>query len=156
MQMVDPRQPRFGQAVTGVALLVGFVLAWPPIVPILAAVLGAASLGGGRANLYAHLFRPLKKALRLGPPHELEEAWPPRFANSMGFLFLAAATAFLAAGLPAVAWTLAVIVSALALLAAATGLCLGCEIYVVGRRLVTRGRVPGKIVRPTDRAGAGA
>jgi hypothetical protein len=38
-------------------------------------------------------------------------------------------------------------VAALALLAAVTGLCVGCELYVVGRRLLTRGRAPGHIVR---------
>jgi hypothetical protein len=138
MQMVDPRQPRFGQAITGIALLLGFVMAWPPVVPIIAAVLGAASLAGGRANLYAYGFRLARRAFRLDPPQELEEAGPPRFANTVGFLFLATATAFLAAGLHVAAWTLSLIVSALALLAAATALCLGCEIYVVARRMASR------------------
>jgi Domain of unknown function (DUF4395) len=45
-----------------------------------------------------------------------------------------------------VAWGLALMVSALALLAAVTGLCVACELYVMGRRVVTRGRVPEKRV----------
>ena len=36
----------------------------------------------------------------------------------------------------------ALLVSALALLAAVTGLCVGCELYVVARRFMTRGRIP--------------
>lgn len=44
------------------------------------------------------------------------------------------------------AWGLALLVSALALLAAATGLCVGCELYVLARRVITRGRVAEKQV----------
>jgi uncharacterized protein DUF4395 len=154
--MVDPRQPRFGQALTGAVLAVAFVLDWPPALPILTAVLGAASLIGPRANVYAYLWRALARVAHFRPPSELEEAAPPRFANGVGFAFLAVATAArYAFEAPAVAWTLALVVSALALLAAATGLCVGCELYVVARRVATRGRIPGRRVAPAaDRAGA--
>jgi hypothetical protein len=90
--MVDPRQPRFGQAVTGTALALAFLLGWTPALPVLALILGAASLLGPRANLYAHLWRGLARGLRLGPPAELEEAAPPRFANTVGSVFLAGAS----------------------------------------------------------------
>ena len=147
-KMVDPRQPRFGQAVTGLALLGGFLADWPPVIPAVAILLAGASLGGPSWNLYAHAFRGLRRLVRLGPPSELEEAAPPRFANTMGFAFTAAASALLALDLHAAAWTLALIVSALALLAAATGLCVGCELYVASRRLLTRGRVAERITAP--------
>jgi hypothetical protein len=158
-RMVDARQPRFGQAVTGIALLVGYLLDWPLVIPLLAVVLAGASLLGPRANLYAHLFRWIKPLARLGPPRELEEAAPPRFANTLGFLFLtAAAIAYFAFQPPVMggwlAWGLGLIVSALALLAAATGLCVGCEFYVLARRLLTGGRVAGKrVVAPGAEAG---
>ena len=147
-KMVDPRQPRFGQAVTGLTLLGGFLADWPPVIPAVAVLLAGASLGGPAWNLYAHAFRGLGRLVRLGPPAELEEAAPPRFANTVGFAFTAAASVVLAFDVPAAAWTLAVIVSALALLAAATGLCVGCELYVASRRLLTRGRVPERITAP--------
>ena len=154
--MVDPRQPRFGQAVTGVILLAGYLLDWPVVIPILAVVLAGASLLGPRANVYAYLYREASRLLRLGPPRELEEAAPPRFANTLGFLFLTVATvAYFAFDPPLaggwVAWGLGLLVSALALLAATTGLCVGCEFYVIARRVATRGRVPEKRVA---RAGA--
>jgi hypothetical protein len=76
----------------------------------------------------------------LEPPAELEEAAPPRFANTLGFLFLAAASVLLLAGVPPVAWGLALLVSGLALLAAVTGLCVGCELYVIARRTLARDR----------------
>ena len=156
--MVDPRQPRFGQAVTGTALALAFVLGWTPALPVLALILGAASLLGPRANLYGYLWRGLLRGLRLGPPEELEEAAPPRFANTVGFIFLAGASAAsYAFGSETVAWTLALVVSGLALLAAVTGLCVGCELYVLVRRVRTRGRIRGKRVVPgPSRIEAGA
>jgi uncharacterized protein DUF4395 len=154
--MVDPRQPRFGQALTGALLAMAFVLDWSPALPILAAVLGAASLIGPKANLYAYLWKGVARALRPSPPAELEEAAPPRFANAVGFAFLAAATvARYGFEAPAVAWTLALVVSGLALLAAVTGLCVGCELYVLVRRIATRGRISGRRVVPvSDRTAA--
>ena len=142
--MIDPRQPRFGQAITGLAALVAFVLGVPLVLPILAVVLGAASILGPRFNLYAYGFRAFKQLARLGPPRELEEAAPPRFANTLGFVFLTAASALRYwTDLHALAWGLALLVSALALLAAITGLCVGCEMYVIGRRLLGRSQRAG-------------
>lgn len=155
--MVDTRQPRFGQAITGVVLATAFLFRWPPALPVLAVILGFGSLLGPAANLYAYLFRGAKRAFRLGAPRELEEAAPPRFANTLGFLFLTAATvAHYAFGADILAWALALMVSGLALLAATTGLCVGCEAYVVARRLATGGRVRAKRVVPGAGAGVEA
>lgn len=153
--MVDPRQPRLGQGLTGVLLLAGYLLDQPLFLPVLAMILALASLGGPALNPYAWIFRGIRSAGWLAAPRELEEAAPPRFSNTLGFAFLTVAT--LAHYLPedpirTVSWGLGLMVSALALLAAATGLCLGCELYVVVRRLATRGRVPGRITRPARAA----
>ncbi|HEX2030872.1 MAG TPA: DUF4395 domain-containing protein [Actinomycetota bacterium] len=158
--MVDPRQPRFGQAITGLLLGVAYFLDWPAVIPVLAAILAGASLLGPRANLYAYLFRAVKRAARLGPPSELEEAAPPRFANTVGFGFLTVASvAYFAFSPPLLggwlAWGLALVVSVLALLAATTGLCVGCELYVAARRVATRGRVAGKRVAPPSTVASG-
>lgn len=153
--MIDPRQPRLGQGITGVALLVGFLLDQPLVLPVLAVILAAASLGGPAINPYALLFRGVRSAGWLGPPRELEEAAPPRFSNTLGFVFLTVAS--VAYYLPSepvtwLAWGLGLLVSALALLAATTGLCVGCELYVFVRRLATRGRIPSRITRPSPAA----
>ena len=151
--MVDPRQPRLGQAITGIVALTGFLLDVPLVLPVLATILGAASVLGPAANPYVWLFRGLRRAGVVGPPRELEEAAPPRFANGIGFVVLsAAAVAWYAFELPWLAWGLALLVSALALLAALTGLCVGCELYVWGRRIATRGRVRARRVRTVERA----
>lgn len=150
--MIDPRQPRLGQGITGAALLIGFLLDQPLVLPVLGAILAAASLGGPAINPYALPFRAVRSAGWLGPPRELEEAAPPRFSNTLGFAFLTIAS--LAYYIPdppltGLAWGLGLLVSALALLAATTGLCVGCELYVFVRRLATRGRVSSRITRPS-------
>ncbi len=126
---IDPRGPRFNQAMIAALLPLGFVLDWEPLVPATAVVLGLGAALGPRFGpflaLYAHIIRP-----RLGPPAELEDPRPPRFAATLGTVVLAAATvAFLANG-ELVGWVLALVVAFLAGLAASTGICVGCEIYL--------------------------
>jgi peptidoglycan/LPS O-acetylase OafA/YrhL len=144
--LIDARQPRLGQGITGTLLVFNFVLGLEPvIIPVLAVVMGFASLLGPKFNLYAYLFKALRS--RFGPPKELEEPWPPRFANLLGFVFLTCATiAYYAFDSSVVAWGLGLLVAALALLAAITGLCVGCEFFVIGRRIATKGRVASKLV----------
>jgi hypothetical protein len=113
-----------------IALLAGFTFDAPVVAPIFAVVLliGAA-LGpryGPFLRIYAEMIRP-----RLAPPADLEDPRPPRFAAAVGVAFLAGATLAFAAGSPGLGWALALIVAALAGLAATTGLCVGCEIYVL-------------------------
>jgi hypothetical protein len=127
---IDPRGPRFNQAVLTVALLGAFLLDARLVVPIFAVVLLLGAAFGPRygpfLRLYAEVIRP-----RLAPPADLEDPRPPRFAAAVGVVFLTAATVAFAAGASALGWGLALIVAALAGLAAVTGICVGCEIYVL-------------------------
>lgn len=134
---IDPRGPRLNQAVLAVGLAVAFVVDLRWLVPVFAAVLFLGAAFGPRygpvLRLYAELIRP-----RLGPPAELEDPRPPRFAAGVGVVFLLAATGAFLLGAPAFGWALALVVAALAALAALTGICVGCELYLaVARR---RGR----------------
>jgi len=130
---IDPRGPRFNQAVIASLLLVAFVADWAPMVPALGAVLLAGAALGPRFGpflaFYAKAIRP-----RLSPPAELEDPRPPRFAAAVGAVVLAASTVAFATGAGATAWALALLVAVLAGLAATTGICVGCEIYLVGAR----------------------
>ena len=135
---IDPRGPRFNQAMVTLLLLVGFVLDAPVLVPAVAVVLLAGSALGPRwgpfLRLYSEVIRP-----RLGPPAELEDPRPPRFAAAVGVLFLAASTVAFVAGSSVVGWALALVVAFLAGLAASTGICVGCEIWLfLARRRGTR------------------
>lgn len=134
---IDPRGPRTNQAVLAVALLAGFLVDWRPVVPIFAVVLLLGAAFGPRygpvLRFYADVVKP-----RLGPPAELEDPRPPRFAAAVGVAFLLAASLTFLAGAPGLAWSLALVVAALAGLAAVTGICVGCEVYLWLARL--RGR----------------
>ena len=127
---IDPRGPRFNQAVLATALLAGFLVDWRPVVPLFALVLLlGAGLGpryGPFLALYAKVIRP-----RLSPPKELEDPRPPRFAAAVGVVFLTAGSLAFAAGHAGLGWGLALIVAALAALSAVTGICVGCEIYLL-------------------------
>ncbi|MBW3582640.1 MAG: DUF4395 domain-containing protein [Euryarchaeota archaeon] len=137
---IDPRVPRFNQGVTALLLVVAFVADLPLLVPVVGVVLGAGAFFGPKANLWGQLFtKGVRPLFRLGAPKKLKDPAPPRFAMTLGFVFLAAATAALyllsgALGLW-LGWGLALAVAALAGLAAATDICVGCEVYVLLLRL---------------------
>jgi len=113
-----------------VALLGGFLLDWRWVIPVFAVVLLLGAAFGPRYGPVLRFFIEVVKP-RLGPPAEMEDPRPPRFAAAIGVLFLGAASLALLVGAAGVAWALALIVAALAGLAAVSGVCIGCELYLV-------------------------
>lgn len=126
---IDARGPRFNQALVALLLLAGFVFEIREIIPAMGVVLLLSALGGARLGPFLRIYRDVV-APQLGPPTEIEDPRPPRFAATVGTVFCGVATLALVAGVPGLAWALALIVAALAALAAVTGLCVGCEAYV--------------------------
>jgi len=135
---IDPRGQRFTASVN----LVGFgaaLLAAPSwLTEVLLAVLGLGFLLGAglgpQHSPWAQIFRRLIRP-RLGAPRELEDAAPPRFAAGVGLAFTAVALVAYLSGatlLGAIATGFAL---AAAFLNAVFGYCLGCEIYLLARRL---------------------
>lgn len=133
LDVIDSRGPRFNQAVIGSLALLAFLTGWWPLLAILAAQLALGLTLGRRWCLpclaYFELVQPL---FGEGP---IEDARPPRFANTVGVLVLGAASVAHAVGLSVLGWTLGLLVAGLALLAAATGFCAGCEIYRLAARV---------------------
>jgi hypothetical protein len=131
--LVDARAPRFNQALIGLLALAAFLSGFWPLVAIAALQLALTLLFGPRLCLacafYFGLVRP-----RLGPG-PLKDARPIRFANLVGFIFLASASVAHGVGFAGLGWALALTVAALALLAAGTGFCAGCEMYRLLSRL---------------------
>ncbi|HEY0692776.1 MAG TPA: DUF4395 domain-containing protein, partial [Kribbella sp.] len=76
---VDPRGLRFAAAVTTVVLALTLVLNsfWPLAVQTV--VFAIAVTFGVHASPYSQIFKRLVRP-RLGPPKELEDPAPPRFA----------------------------------------------------------------------------
>ena len=138
--LIDPRGARVAAALT--SLVLALVLLTAPgadataLLAVQAAVFAVGAVAGVQRTPYAWLFRTFVRP-RLGPPGELEDAAPPRFAQAVGLGFaLVGLLALLAdlttLGLVAVGFALVA-----ALLNAALGLCLGCEVYLLARRLTT-------------------
>ena len=129
-QPIDPRGPRFNQAVLTAALLAAYLLDARVVVPVFAVVLFLGAAFGPRYGPFLRLYAEVVKP-RLSPPADLEDPRPPRFAAAVGVGFLTASTLAFLAGATTLGWVLALIVAALAGLAAVTGICVGCEIYVL-------------------------
>jgi hypothetical protein len=127
---VDPRGLRFAAALTTVVLALVLVTgnAW-----LLAAQAVVFALGARDLSPYGLLFRRFVRP-RIGPPTELEDARPPRFAQVVGLAFAVLGLVGFVTG----ATPLALVATAAALVAAflnaSFGVCLGCELYL----LITR------------------
>jgi hypothetical protein len=126
---VDVRGPRFTAWVTAAVLAIALITGNGWLVAGQAVVFAVGAFAGLRYAPYALLFR-LLVAPRLGPVREREAEAPPRFAQLVGLLFtVVGALGYLLGA--AVATGLALVA---ALLNAATGFCLGCELYLIARR----------------------
>ena len=148
---IDPRGPRFAATLTTLVLAVVLLTAPSPTATVLlvvqAALFAAGALGGIQRTPYAWLFKRLVRP-RLGPPGELEDAAPPRFAQAVGLAFaLVALTGFLTGvtvlGLVATGFALAA-----AFLNAAFGFCLGCELYLLVRQALPNRPTPSTTTNP--------
>jgi Domain of unknown function (DUF4395) len=126
--MVDVNVPRFNQACVAGITAIAFVLGTWQLIPVVAIVLGLTRFGGPGAGLftqtYIRLIRP-----RLDGEVTTEPVAPPRFAQLIGFVFLAAASIAFLVGFMTLGWVITLVVTALATLAAATRICVGCIIY---------------------------
>ena len=138
---IDPRGPRFGGAVTTVVLAIALVLVGTPAGTVLVAwqtlVFALGAIVGLQAQPYGIFFRKVIRP-RLSPPAEMEDAAPPRFAQAVGLGFLVVALVASLAGVTTVATVAIAFALAAAFLNAAFDFCLGCEMYLLGRRLAHR------------------
>jgi len=139
--VIDARAPRFNQATIGVLSAVALLTGWWWLLTLLALQL-VVGLRFGRRFCLACVayFRFVQPRFGEGP---VEDARPPRFANLVGAVVLSAATLAYLAGFPVLGAVLGGVVATLALLAAATGLCVGCELYRLLARV--RGVRPGSV-----------
>lgn len=140
--LIDPRGPRFGAVITSVLLVAALVLG-PTSVPGLIVLLvqtvafAAGSLLGLQAQPWGLVYRRLVRP-RLGAPAELEPAEPPRFAQTVGLAFALAGLAGWLLNLPLLFWMAIGFALVAALLNAIFDFCLGCELYLLGKRVLNR------------------
>ena len=135
---VDPRGQQFAAAVTSVVLAVVLLSAPSPVaVALLAvqAVLFAIGAGlGVQSTPHALVFRSVIRP-RIVAPRELEDATPPRFAQTVGLAFAVLGVLGYVTGLTALGVVATALALVAALLNAAVGFCLGCEMYLLLRRV---------------------
>jgi hypothetical protein len=131
VRLIDPRGHRFGAALSVVLLAIAFVLNAPILVLAVTLMLGASAAFGTQYSLLGRPWPAARRALRLGPPRELESEYPPRFAQALGFVFLALADVLFIAGAVPLAWLPVAAVAGLQTLLAVTGYCVGCKLYVL-------------------------
>jgi hypothetical protein len=137
---VDPRLTRFSAGATAsvlaVALLVldvarplglGLVASQAAVFAFTAFVSFQWSLW---AQIYARFIWP-----QVGAPAGLEDARPARFAQFVGFVCTSLALTLFVVGVDVAAYSLTALAFGLAALNASTGLCVGCQAYVLIRRL---------------------
>ena len=130
---VDVRGPRFAAWVTAAVLAVALLLGSGVLVAVQAAVFAVGAFAGLRYAPYGMFFR-LLVAPRLGPVRDTEPEQPPRFAQLIGFVFAAVGATGYLLGAPLVGAVATGLALVAALLNAATGFCLGCELYLTARR----------------------
>jgi hypothetical protein len=135
---IDPRGPRFTAAVTALVLAVvlltapsGFATA---LLGVQAALFALGAALGVQHTPLAWLFRTVVRP-RLAAPDELEDAAPPRFAQVVGLGFALVGLVGFLIGVDLLGLAATGLALVAALLNAVFGLCLGCEMYLLIRRV---------------------
>jgi Domain of unknown function (DUF4395) len=135
-ELIDPRGPRFGAAITSALSLTafgiavsgqdGYFTAYPLIV--LLALLFSWSVFSPKTHPYGLIFKKLVRP-RLAAPSELEDSRPPQFAQKvgLGFALLGLVGYWIAPVLVAVS---AGFIFFAAFLNAFFNFCLGCQMYL--------------------------
>jgi hypothetical protein len=143
---IDPRGPRFTAYVT--ALVLALVLLTAPsgfataLLGVQAALFAVGAALGVQRTPIAWVFRTVVRP-RLAAPSELEDAAPPRFAQVVGLGFALVGLVGFVAGLDLLGLVATGLALVAALLNAVFGLCLGCEMYLLIRR-VSAGSTAGE------------
>jgi uncharacterized protein DUF4395 len=141
-RMIDRNAHRWGAGISAAMLYLGLIFDAHWVAPVIGVALGIGTAFGLRYSPLGAAYRFVKRTFKLQLPIIPEEEPPPRFAQLMGFAFLLVATlGFYSFSNAALGWACTMIVAALQTLLAATGLCVGCEVYLVGKRLSARSAV---------------
>jgi hypothetical protein len=131
---IDPRGPRFGALITMVVFAVVLITGSAWLLGAQAVVFAIATLFGMRYAPYGLIYRWLVRP-RLGPPKELEAEAPPRFAQGTGLFISVIGVIGYAAGITPLGMAAASAGLLAAFLNGVFGLCLGCEMYLIIRRI---------------------
>jgi hypothetical protein len=137
---IDPRGPRFAATLTtlvlAVALLSSSTALTVGLLAVQAALFAVGAFAGIQSTPYGWLFRTAIRP-RLAAPSELEDAAPPRFAQAVGLGFAVVALVGYLTGLSLLGAVATGAALGAAFLNAAFGFCLGCEVYLLAKRVTS-------------------
>jgi hypothetical protein len=137
---VDPRALRFNAAATASVLAVVLLTvgpARPLALGLLAsqvAVYGFTAFVSVHWSVWAQVFARFIWP-RIGAATELADSHPARFAQFIGFVLTALALLGFVIGVDAIGYALTAVAVVGAVINATTGVCLGCKIYLLARRV---------------------
>lgn len=135
---IDPRGPQFTAALTAVVLVAVLLIAPHPVGVALLALQAVLFAVGARLGVqrtpHAWLFRNVVRP-RLSAPAELEDPAPPRFAQGVGLVFALVGLLGFLAGADVVGLVATGFALVAALLNALFRFCLGCEMYLLVKRI---------------------
>jgi hypothetical protein len=137
-QLIDPRAPRVGAAITSALAILGFTDALTSygitsqFLVVALFVLFAWSVFFPSTHPYKKLFEAIRP--RLGEPKELEDARPPRFAQQVGLGFATLGLIGLLVSSQLVVAIAFAFIFIAAFLNAFFNFCLGCQMYLLLKR----------------------
>jgi hypothetical protein len=135
---IDPRGPQFNAMLTSVVLALTLITAPDTVGLVLlgiqTALFATAVVLGVQRTPAAYLFRTLVRP-RLAAPAHLEDPQPPRFAQGVGLVFALVGLVGYLSGVTLLGAVATGFALAAALLNAVFGYCLGCELYLLIRRV---------------------
>jgi hypothetical protein len=131
---IDPRGPRFGALITLVVFAIVLITGSVWLLAAQGLVFAVGALLGMRRSPYGLLYRWLVRP-RLGPPRELEPEAPPRFAQGIGLLISVIGVIGYGTGVTPLGIAAAAAGLIAAFLNGVFGICLGCEMYLLIRRV---------------------
>ena len=135
---IDPRGPQFNAMLTSVVLALTLLTAphaaGITLLGIQATLFAAAVAFGVQRTPAAYVFKRVVRP-RLEAPAHLEDPQPPRFAQAVGLVFAVVGLLGYLSGATLVGAIATGLALAAALLNAVFGFCLGCEIYLLIRRI---------------------
>ena len=142
---IDPRGPQFNAMLTSVVLALTLVTAPDTVGLVLLAIQTAlfatAVVLGVQRTPAAYLFKTLVRP-RLAAPAHLEDPQPPRFAQGVGLGFALVGLVGYLSGVTVLGAVATGFALAAALLNAVFGYCLGCELYLLLRRVAPAHSAP--------------
>ncbi|MFM1951268.1 MAG: hypothetical protein RJA33_62 [Actinomycetota bacterium] len=134
---IDARGPRFGAVITTTVLAIALVTQNKWVLLAQGLIFAIGALRGPQFTPYGLIFKTLIKP-RLSQPGPTEDVRPPKFAQSVGFLFALIGLIGAFTGVDLL-FTIAVGAAlGAAFLNAAFNYCLGCEMYLLGLRLTSK------------------